>query len=117
METMTDFPDNPAAYTPSEDTAPSWDELREGGCLLIDDSLQKLAIYAGGGGCVVLMEQNFDSPVHHTVIDHDKVPALIAALTKAQGEAAEIWAEVEKEIAAAEAAIGGVASGEVGSHS
>ncbi|WP_143694606.1 hypothetical protein [Variovorax sp. JS1663] len=107
-----------AAFTPSEDTAPTFDELREGGCMLIDDSLQKLAVYPGGGGNVVLMEQNFDSEVHHIVIDQDKVPALITALTKAQAEAAEAWAEVEKEIeqyAAAESAtMGHAASGEVG---
>lgn len=98
---MTDFPDNPAAYTPSEDTAPNWDQLREGGCMLIDNSLQKLAVYPGGGGNVILMEEDFDSEVRHIVIDQTVVPALIAALTKAQAETAEAWAEVEKEIEAA----------------
>ncbi|MDR6538849.1 hypothetical protein [Variovorax soli] len=117
METMNPgFPENPAAYTPGEYSAPSWDELREVGCVLIDDSLQQLAVYPGGGGNVVLMEQNCDSPVQFVVIDKDAVPALISALNKAQAEAAEAWAEVEKEIEAITAAKGDVASGEVGPH-
>ncbi|PNG53199.1 MULTISPECIES: hypothetical protein [unclassified Variovorax] len=112
--TASNLPD--AAFTPSEDTAPSWEDMRQGGCMLIDDSLQKLAVYAGGGGSVVLMEEDCDSDLRFVVIEHDKVPALVAALTKAQAEAAEIWAEVEKEIEAYEAAGSGIASGEVGSH-
>lgn len=87
------FPDAPAAYTPSEDEAPSFDEMRAGGCMIIDDSLQKLAVYPGGGGCVVLKEQHFDSPVHHVIVDEKFVPVLIAALTKAATESAEIEAQ------------------------
>lgn len=87
------FPDTPAAYTPSEEEAPTWDQMREGGCMVIDDSLQQLAVYPGGGGCVVLMEEHC-SQLHFIVIDHGLVPALITALTKAEVEAVEIDAQV-----------------------
>jgi len=105
METLkSDFPDNAVLYTPSEDDAPTFDELREDGCMLIDDSTQRLAVYPGGGGNVILMEESFDSSVRHIVIDEAVVPSLIAALTKARTEAAEAWAEAEREIELHEAA-------------
>lgn len=87
-----------AVVLPEDVTGPTWDEMRGHGCMVIDDAMQKLAVYAGACGAVVLMEQHIDSPVHHTVIDHGMVPALITALTKAEVEAVEVWKEIEADI-------------------
>ncbi|MBT2322545.1 hypothetical protein J7E62_09325 [Variovorax paradoxus] len=96
-----------AGWIDSEDTGPTWAEMRGSGCMLID-TMQKLAVYAGGSGAVILMEQSFDdAKPHYVVIDNDVVPKLIAALTKAQVESAEVFAaemeRMEAELAAHEA--------------
>ncbi|WP_162588335.1 hypothetical protein [Variovorax sp. RA8] len=97
--------------------SPTWDELREGGCMVVDGKFQQLAVYPGDGGHVVIASADAvsDGP-HFIVIERDDMPKFIAALTKTQGEAAERWAAIEQEIEAITAAMGDVASGEVGSH-
>ena len=80
--------------------APTFAEMREAGLMLIDTSVQKLAVYPGGGGCVVLKDQFLDGLEYHVIVDAKFVPALIAALTKAAAESEAKDAEVMAVVAA-----------------
>lgn len=87
-----------------DETPPSWQELREGGAVLIDTPDLKLAVYAGDLGAVVLASQEHDDPVPRFIaLEHDFIPHLVAALTKTQAEAAAISADWEAKYEAVEA--------------
>ena len=89
----------------AEEAPPSWHDLRKDGPLLIDDNNQKLALYCGGEGAVVLATQEHDDPViRFIVLDHSFIPDFAAALTKVHGQAAVLSAEWDVKYAAYAAA-------------
>ena len=88
----------------AEEAPPSWHDLRKDGPLLIDDNNQKLALYCGDTGAVVLATQEHDDPViRFIVLDPSFIPEFVAALTKVHGQAAVLSAEWDAKYAAAEA--------------
>jgi len=88
----------------AEEAPPSWHDLRKDGPLLIDDNNQKLALYCGDTGTVVLATQEHDDPViRFIVLDPSFIPEFVAALTKVHGQAAVLSAEWDAKYAAAEA--------------
>lgn len=83
-----------------EEAPPSWQDLRDDGAVLIDTEDQKLAIYPGGMGAVVMASQERDDPVpRFIVLEQDSIPQLIAALTKAQAEAEVVSADLDAQYA------------------
>ncbi|MGV3679791.1 MAG: hypothetical protein ACO1PM_08705 [Acidovorax sp.] len=77
-----------------DEAPPSWQDLRDDGALIIDTEHQKIAVYAGEMGDVVLASQELDDPVpRFNVLDRAVIPDLIAKLTAAQTEAATIAAQ------------------------
>lgn len=77
----------------ADEAAPTWQEMREHGCMLIDDEHQKLAVYAGDLGACVLVSQEFESGIHFIPLHVDLINQLIQALQKVRGEATQIAAE------------------------
>lgn len=87
-----------------DEAPPSWQDLRDDGAMLIDDSNQKLAVYPGNLGAVVLASQEHNDPVpRFIVLDHGLIPELVAKLTKVQAEAAATSADWEAKYDAVEA--------------
>lgn len=77
-----------------DEAPPSWQDLRDGGAMLIDTEHQKLAVYPGDLGTVVLASQEEGDPVpRFIVLEHDFIPEVVARFTKVQAEAAAIAAE------------------------
>jgi hypothetical protein len=100
-----DINEEPGAQS---DAPPTWEQLRAEGGLLIDDAIQKLGIYIGAEGALVLMHADIsDQAPAHLVIDPSFAPTLSAALTKFAPEAErvgkEFWERVESEYAEAQA--------------
>lgn len=89
---MSDSTDNGSApHAADEDDAPpTWDDMREDGAMVIDNPHDKLAVYVGGAGHVVIMSQGLaeDAPHFHTVHCAD-VSKLIDALRDAMPDAQE----------------------------
>lgn len=93
---------------------PTWEELRESGQLVVDLEDSKLAVYTGDLGSVVLASQEFeDVNTRFIVLDPACVPALVAALDRAHGEAAALtdqWCTKYESAEMAHAEAGGAAS-------
>lgn len=64
-----------------EDAPPTWDEMRSAGLMVTDSRFDKLAVYLGGNGHLVIMSQGIgeNSPHFHSV-HCSNVEALVAAL-------------------------------------
>ena len=86
---------NQSIDTDADEAAPTWEEMREDGRMLIDDEHQKLAVYPGSVGSVVLMSQEFQTGIHYIALEPDEVSKLIEALGRSYIEANEISADLE----------------------
>ncbi len=93
------------AVQQNEDSSPpAWAELREQGSILVDEAYDKLAVYVGGDGHVVVAAGQSELEAEYMAVHCSNVPALIKALAEALPQAVEedrktqaLWAAAERE--------------------
>lgn len=68
---------------------PTWAEMREHGCMVVDQPDEMLAVYLGKDGHVVLMVGPNEHAAEYMPVHCSSVPALIEKLTEALPQAAE----------------------------
>jgi len=88
------------AYLLPDAPPPSWDDLRDAGCMLIDHEYQKVAIYASEAGAVVFVSASLgDEQATYQPLEPDDVPKLIDALINVSREARATERRRDAEIA------------------
>ena len=72
----------------SDDTPPTWDDMRTARLMVVDDAYEKLAVYAGADGHIVIMsQQDGDDEPSYTSIHCRSLDALEAAIRFVRPEA------------------------------
>ena len=80
----------------TEIDTPSWDEMRAEGLMVQDGEYDKLGVYVGGDGHLVVMSQDAPGDDPQFLLIHcSKVDALVAKLRNLKPEAEEEQAHME----------------------
>lgn len=87
-----------------DNSPPTWAEMRENGSILVDEAYDKLAVYVGGEGHVVIAASQSELESEYMAVHCTNVPALIKALSEALPQAVEedrqtqaLWEAAERE--------------------
>lgn len=89
----------------SADTPVSWDLLLQEQAVLIHRPGEKIGVYAGPDG-IVIMAEDSTFGLRHIPIDLALVPQLLGLIAEAQAEAVRVEIAMEAEYAKAEASAG-----------
>lgn len=103
MSEITNQKDAPNGVFVDIELAPTWDDMRAGGCMVADEQNLKVAVYEGGLECVVLRTEEEAGSLQHLVLPMGLIPKLLSALAKsmvdAELTAQAAYAEVEAHLA------------------
>lgn len=72
-----------------DNSPPTWADMREHGCIVVDREHEKVAVYNGADGHVVLMLGPNEHGAEFMPVHCSDVPALIAKLVEALPQAIE----------------------------
>lgn len=72
-----------------DNSPPTWADLRAQGCMVVDEEYDKLAVYVGGDGHVVIAAGQAELEAEYTAVHCTNVPSLLAKLAEALPQAVE----------------------------